>query len=167
MADPTGGGLSKSAGELMKQMQEVQEKVANAQGKSVGNAQGGAEFQQQMEVHRVQEVKKPEKAKSVTKASRILAQAKAHLSSSTPAMRVGRTARTERSKIASMLEGLVNGQNKMNKIMNLALSGKQFSPQELLALQAGVYHFSQELELTSKVIEKATSGVKQTMNTQV
>ena len=38
---------------------------------------------------------------------------------------------------------------------------------ELLAVQAGVYKFSQELELTSKVVEKATSGVKQTLQTQV
>ena len=32
---------------------------------------------------------------------------------------------------------------------------------------AGVYRFTQELELTGKVVEKATSGIKQTMNTQV
>jgi hypothetical protein len=51
--------------------------------------------------------------------------------------------------------------------MKMALSGRQFTPPELLAMQAGVYRFSQELELTSKVIEKATSGIKQTMNTQV
>ena len=46
------------------------------------------------------------------------------------------------------------------------LVGKEFAV-ELLAIQAGVYKFSQELELTSKVVEKATSGVKQTLQTQV
>ena len=44
---------------------------------------------------------------------------------------------------------------------------KSFTPTELLAVQAGVYKFSQELELTSKVVEKATDGVKQTLQTQV
>jgi len=34
-------------------------------------------------------------------------------------------------------------------------------------MQAGVYRFTQELELTSKVVEKATATIKQTMNTQV
>ena len=66
-----------------------------------------------------------------------------------------------------MIEGLVSGQDKMTQIMEMAMSGKQMGPQELLAMQAGVYRFSQELELTSKVVEKATSGIKQTMNTQV
>jgi hypothetical protein len=49
----------------------------------------------------------------------------------------------------------------------MATSGKTYGNQELLAIQASVYKFSQELELTSKVVEKATSGVKQTMQTQV
>ena len=55
----------------------------------------------------------------------------------------------------------------MTKIMHMALSGRQFSPTELLAMQAGVYRFSQELHLTGKVVEKATGGIKQTLNTQV
>lgn len=82
-------------------------------------------------------------------------------------MRVGEAAQAQRSKMAQMLEELVGGQDKMTGIMKMALSGRQFSPPELLAMQAGVYRFSQELELTSKVVEKATSGIKQTMNTQV
>ena len=55
----------------------------------------------------------------------------------------------------------------MGKIIKLATSGRSFTPTELLAVQAGVYKFSQELELTSKVVEKATDGVKQTLQTQV
>ena len=63
--------------------------------------------------------------------------------------------------------GVMDGQGKLDKIIKLATSGRSFSPTELLAVQAGVYKFSQELELTSKVVEKATSGVKQTLQTQV
>ena len=33
---------------------------------------------------------------------------------------------------------------------------------ELLSLQAGMYKYTQELDLTSKVVEKATSGLKDT-----
>ena len=47
------------------------------------------------------------------------------------------------------------------------MSGKNFSNSELLSLQAGMYKYSQELELTSKVVEKATSGLKDTLKTQV
>ena len=67
----------------------------------------------------------------------------------------------------NMVKNLVDGQNKMEKIMNLAMSGRQFSPQEMIVMQAGVMRYSQEMDLTGKVIDKATSGIKQTMNTQV
>ena len=69
--------------------------------------------------------------------------------------------------MVEIIEQLAGGQDKMSNIMNLALSGKKFSSSELLAMQAGIYRFSQELEITSKGVEKATSGIKQTMNTQV
>jgi len=69
--------------------------------------------------------------------------------------------------VMKVLSNVMDGQNALDSIIAKASSGKQFSNQELLAMQAGVYKFSQELELTSKVVEKATSGVKQTMQTQV
>ena len=41
------------------------------------------------------------------------------------------------------------------------------SNQELLSMQAGMYKYTQELDLVSKVVEKATSGLKDTLKTQV
>jgi hypothetical protein len=70
-------------------------------------------------------------------------------------------------KITTLFQGVMEGQGKLNAIIKLATSGKSFSPTELIAIQAGVYKFSQELELTSKVVEKATDGIKQTLQTQV
>ena len=55
----------------------------------------------------------------------------------------------------------------MDHILELAESGRTFSPTELLALQAHVYRASQELDLAGKVVEKATGGVKQVLQTQV
>ena len=71
------------------------------------------------------------------------------------------------TQLTKVLNSVVSGQDKMSKIIKLATSGRSFNPTELLAIQAGVYKFSQELELTSKVVEKATDGVKQTLQTQV
>ena len=48
-----------------------------------------------------------------------------------------------------------------------ALSGKTFNQKELLALQYKVSQFSMEMDLTSKVVDKTTGGIKQAMNTQV
>ena len=79
--------------------------------------------------------------------------------------------KTEVSKSTNAINGLFanieKGQIQMDKLINGGLSGKNFSNSELLGLQAGMYKYSQELELTSKVVEKATSGLKDTLKTQV
>lgn len=58
-------------------------------------------------------------------------------------------------------------QNRMEQILKMAESGKSFSPAELISLQTHVYRASQELDLAGKVVEKATGGVKQVLQTQV
>ena len=55
----------------------------------------------------------------------------------------------------------------MEQILKVAESGKSFSPAELLSLQTHVYRASQELDLAGKVVEKATGGIKQVLQTQV
>lgn len=66
-----------------------------------------------------------------------------------------------------MVNDLERGQGVMDNLIQEGLSGKQFSSGELLALQAGMFKYTQELELTGKVVEKATSGLKDTLKTQV
>jgi hypothetical protein len=162
-----GSGISQTAGELMKEMQKAQADMQKLDSKQTG----GSNFKDTMDAHglgganQVNNVNATHHVQATTKASNILAQAK--INAATPSVRVNPAANAERGKWADMLNDIIGGQDKMNGIMKMALSGRQFSPPELLAMQAGVYRFSQELELTSKVIEKATSGIKQTMNTQV
>ncbi|MBX2812239.1 MAG: hypothetical protein KTR25_10530 [Myxococcales bacterium] len=69
--------------------------------------------------------------------------------------------------LKQMLEDVVQSQQTIDKLIQLALSGRKFSNQDLLVLQAGVYRCSHQLELMSKLVEKGTSAVKQTLNTQV
>jgi hypothetical protein len=66
-----------------------------------------------------------------------------------------------------VVESLEKGQLNMDKLIQAGASGKEFSNAELLSLQAGMYKYTQELDLTSKVVEKATSGLKDTLKTQV
>lgn len=66
-----------------------------------------------------------------------------------------------------ILSEIERGEGVMDKLINEGLAGKEFSMSELLALQAGMYKYSQELELTGKVVEKATNGLKDTLKTQV
>lgn len=160
--DPSSGGVGKAAGDLMKEMQEAQQEAQKTQ---QGQGPGAPDnFQNVMKAQQAQQVEGIKETQQVNKASSILQQAKADQARPTV---LGAAAEAKESKAMKMLEGLIGGQDKMTKIMKMALSGRQMSPPELLAMQAGVYRFSQELELTSKVVEKATSGLKQTMNTQV
>ncbi|MCB9622638.1 MAG: hypothetical protein H6723_04790 [Sandaracinus sp.] len=40
------------------------------------------------------------------------------------------------------------------------------APEQLLAIQAGVYRYTQEVELASKVVDKATNGLKTVLQSQ-
>ena len=48
-----------------------------------------------------------------------------------------------------------------------AMSGRLFTPQQLIALQLQVVRYSQELDVVSRLVEKGTSAVKQALSTQV
>ncbi|MBI5508841.1 MAG: ATP-dependent helicase HrpB [Deltaproteobacteria bacterium] len=167
MMDPTGGGgIGKAAGELMKEMQRAQQEMQQLNKTQQPGAAGS--FDQVMQTQGTSGAQATTATQQVTatqEASKVLMQAK--INANMPSTRVGAAAKSEESRLGGMLQKMIGGQDKMTQIMNMALSGRQFSPGELLAMQAGVYRFSQELELTSKVVEKATSGIKQTMNTQV
>lgn len=67
----------------------------------------------------------------------------------------------------AVVEQVTRAQQKMDELLRVAETGKTFSAAELLSLQTHVYRASQELDLAGKVVEKATGGVKQVLQTQV
>lgn len=72
------------------------------------------------------------------------------------------------SQIESMLTQMEGRNAAMDKFVNQAMSGKiKLNQQQLLGLQAKVAQYSLELDLTGKVVEKATNGLKDTLRTQV
>lgn len=71
-------------------------------------------------------------------------------------------------KVLDMLSQVNKGQMQMDSLVNHVLySGRKFSNQELLVIQAHVFHFAQVTELTVKVAEHAVSSTKAVLNTQV
>lgn len=68
---------------------------------------------------------------------------------------------------AAVLSRVERAQGQLESVLALAQSGKTFSPAQLLALQVRIYQASQEVDLAGKVVEKATGGVKQVLQTQV
>lgn len=175
MSDPISGGIGKASQQVMQELQKSMEQnqgVAKTGGTQQFNdvmAQQGVQGPNQVQgTNPVQDVSKVNEA---TKATDVLRTAQAQsvqgVNPDTAVKVVDKAAATRESGLKSLLQQVVDGQGKLDQVIKMATSGKSYGNQELLAIQAAVYKFSQELELTSKVVEKATSGVKQTMQTQV
>lgn len=173
MSDPISGGIGKASQQMM---QELQKQMGD-QAQKTGGGQGPekvAQFNDVMQTQNAQQVNPAldaTKVQEATKASDVLRTAQSQqvggVDKSIDVKRVEPKAETKESGLKAILNQVVDGQNKLDQVIKMATSGKTYGNQELLAIQAAVYKFSQELELTSKVVEKATSGVKQTMQTQV
>lgn len=84
-----------------------------------------------------------------------------------PGARVDSVQSAREQQAAQMLDRVSQAQKRLDHILALAESGRTFTPAELLAFQAHVYAASQELDLAGKVVEKATGGIKQVLQTQI
>lgn len=58
-------------------------------------------------------------------------------------------------------------ENEYKDIENMMKSNKDFSPGELLGLQARLYQVGQHIEVMSKVVDQVTGGIKTILNTNV
>ncbi len=72
----------------------------------------------------------------------------------------------ERSPFQRLVDGLGKEISSGERMMRGALGagGKDLGPSDLLALQAGVYRYSEAVDLASKLIDKASNGVKTVIN---
>lgn len=90
------------------------------------------------------------------------------ISFDTEKFKVGIEAPDGMNKVVDLLSEVNNGQMKMENMVNQILySGKKFSNQELLAIQAHVFHFAQITELVVKAADQGVSSLKAIMNTNV
>ncbi len=71
------------------------------------------------------------------------------------------------TRLRDFLDGMQTDETSLDKMMARSMSGAKMSQQDLLKMQSLVYSYSQKVELASKLVSNATSGMKQIMNTQV
>ena len=69
--------------------------------------------------------------------------------------------------VEQVVGGLERGQLQLDRLIEAGASGRRFSNAELLSLQASMYKYTLELDLTGKVVEKATSSLRDVLKTQV
>jgi hypothetical protein len=161
MSDPLSSGAGKVAEEMLKEVQSAMKQADQVAQQQQNPSVQFAEVMQAQQVGGVQEVGRSDMAQ-LLRAAR-----DAQNTTRVPVIGQNLDSRPVMNGLQRIMEDVMQGQNKLEEIINLSLSGRNFSTSELLALQAGVYRFTQELELTSKVVEKGTATIKQTMNTQV
>lgn len=70
-------------------------------------------------------------------------------------------------QIDDFVQGVVDDQKRIQEMMDRCVSGDTMSQKELLELQSVIYGYAQKVDLASKIVDKATGGLKQVMNTQV
>jgi len=75
--------------------------------------------------------------------------------------------KTEPGVAERSMNRMVSNQRKLERSMRRAMRGDDFSPQQLLALQMQVHKYSLEVEAVSRVVDRVTGAVKQTMQTQI
>ena len=137
---------------------------------SAPQAQTSVQIQKAQQVQKADQVRQVETVNKTEKAglNKVNGANSEQLSSKAAAPVDGKP---ETSKATNMVTGMVNslekGQLNLEKLINSGMSGKNFSNSELLSLQASMYKYTQELDLTSKVVDKATSGLKDVVKTQV
>ncbi len=174
MVDPVSGGIGKASQQMMQELQKEMQKGQDQVGKPGFNdtmAQQVNQTQGVQHTQGIQPVQEAQKVNEATKAADVLRTAQSQsvqgVNPDTGVKPIEKKAESKEAGLKAVLNQVVDGQNKLDDIIKMATSGKVYGNQQLLAIQASVYKFSQELDLTSKVVEKATSGVKQTMQTQV
>jgi len=65
------------------------------------------------------------------------------------------------------LVGLVEGERRLERLVEATRRGRSFTIQELIGIQALVLRHVQEMEVVSRVLDRAMGTIKTTLQTQV
>ncbi|MBA2663114.1 MAG: hypothetical protein H0U74_12530 [Bradymonadaceae bacterium] len=84
-----------------------------------------------------------------------------------PVEPAAKTEGVERSRMDNFVKGVLKDEQQIDRMMARCMRGGPVDQKEMLQMQALIYSYSQKVDLATKVVEKATGGLKQVMNTQV
>ncbi len=73
----------------------------------------------------------------------------------------------EKKGMTEAVKGLSDGQHRLESIIDELKSGRQFDRAELLGIQAEVSKLTEELQLTTKLVDSAMQGIKNMLQQQV
>lgn len=70
-------------------------------------------------------------------------------------------------KFEKFVDEISEDKQEIDRMLEAGLGGENLDQKELLEMQALIYSYSKKVELTSKVVEKGTGGLKQMMQMRV
>lgn len=70
------------------------------------------------------------------------------------------------SLLREFAERVAQGERAMDTAIRRSQGGQPLNYSELIALQTGVYRYTQELELGSRLVDRATGAIKQVLQSQ-
>jgi len=163
MVDPIISGAGKAGAELFK---EASKELQNAQ-------QQVSKFEELRNKMEAQDISGTNKAGQNTlqieqtdKAKE--AQATQQLNPVEQAQKTGEIPKvTDMSSLQQVVDRIKDGQSRLNSLIKESTSGKTYSPQEMLGLQAEISAITTDIQLCSKVVEQGVAGVKQMLQMQV
>jgi len=175
MATPIPGGVNQAAQIAQKQMPKPEaapktgaSKFDQAMANKAEATQAANQTNQVQATQATQATQKTQHVESVQKSGKIDELKQANAVKHDAPVDAKQSTSKSGSALEQMLTQLENRSASMEQFVNKAVSGKmKMNQQQLLALQAKVSQYSLELDLTGKVVEKATSGLKDTLRTQV
>jgi exonuclease VII small subunit len=160
MVDPVISSAGKAGTEMFKeaskQLQNASEQVSKFEElRSKMEAQDVAgpknSTQQGLQVHKAEQVQDPQQVNAANEAKNV---------GEIPKV-------TDMNGLEKAVNHLKTGQNRLNDIIKECTSGKTYSPQELLGLQAEISDLTTEISMYSKIVEQGVSSIKSTMQMQV
>ena len=143
MADPISGSVAMQ--QLPKVDMEKLDKASKTGDASKGQGPSFKEVMAQQQTDAAAQVQDPQKVQGPEKVQR-------------PEM-------TQR--VDKFVEGVLSDEKRIEKMMARCSKGQTLEQGELLQLQGLIYGYAQKVDLASKIVDKATGGLKQVMNTQV
>jgi exonuclease VII small subunit len=160
MVDPVISSAGKAGTEMFKeaskQLQNASEQVSKFEElRSKMEAQDVAgpknSTQQGLQVHKAEQVQDPQQVNAANEAKNVAEIPKV----------------TDMTGLEKAVNHLKTGQNRLNDLIKECTSGKTYSPQELLGLQAEISDLTTEISMYSKIVEQGVSSIKSTMQMQV
>ncbi len=72
-------------------------------------------------------------------------------------------AATAATRFKDLIQDLDRGERFVDRVIRKAMAGRDFSPEQLIAVQAGVYRHAQQMEAFSKLVDSVTGSVRRTL----